>query len=196
MSQDQIEAFQKNYLKYEQWFEKHRDVYQTELNAMREILPCQGIGLEVGVGSGLFSAGTGIDGQSFPTDATSDSPSISYRRWDSITLDANDFIEIAVDTTGRDEIQIGYKYRSSSSGPTTMELYYSVDGNSFSLFGSPLSLTREDPLSSSVTFYPLDFNLNSISAFAYSLSGLALSSQRLCLCCAGLLSSCRSWSCL
>lgn len=42
--------------KYEEWFERNRFAYQSELEAIRAILPPTGNGLEIGVGSGRFAA--------------------------------------------------------------------------------------------------------------------------------------------
>lgn len=46
--------------RYEAWFEKHALAYQSELAAIRTLLPQSGSGLEIGVGSGLFAAFLGI----------------------------------------------------------------------------------------------------------------------------------------
>ena len=108
-------------------------------------------------GTGLLSAGTGIEGPTYPSEAP-DGPAISYIRWDTVFLDLDAFLEIAVDTTNRDSIGINYKYRSTSSGPTTLELHYSTDGVSFIPFGAPTTLTTD------ATFYQLSFDLSSISA--------------------------------
>ncbi len=51
--------------RYEAWFARHEAAYQSELLAVRAFLPWQGLGLEIGVGSGRFAAplgiGTGVD---------------------------------------------------------------------------------------------------------------------------------------
>lgn len=58
------EVFDKNWEKYEDWFEKHKDIYFSELKALKKVMP-EGFGLEVGVGSGRFAqplgAKIGID---------------------------------------------------------------------------------------------------------------------------------------
>lgn len=60
-----VEPFEQNVDKYEVWFEHHRPVYESELEAIRVLLPKNGEGLEVGVGTGRFAAllgiGIGID---------------------------------------------------------------------------------------------------------------------------------------
>jgi SAM-dependent methyltransferase len=45
---------------YEAWFERHEAVYRSEIEAIRCLMPASGRGLEIGVGSGLFSAPLGI----------------------------------------------------------------------------------------------------------------------------------------
>jgi len=40
---------------YDAWFEQHPELYQAELQAVREILPRQGRGVEIGVGTGRFA---------------------------------------------------------------------------------------------------------------------------------------------
>ena len=57
--------FEKNAEQYDAWFERHPFAYQSEIEAIRMLLPKPGRGLEIGVGSGLFAAalgiGTGVD---------------------------------------------------------------------------------------------------------------------------------------
>lgn len=55
-----IDVFEKHIDDYEAWFDKHRFVYESELRAIKEILPVSGMGLEIGVGSGRFAAPLGI----------------------------------------------------------------------------------------------------------------------------------------
>ena len=46
---------------YDQWFEENRDLYEAELEAIRQLLPPAGAeGMEVGVGSGKFAVPLGI----------------------------------------------------------------------------------------------------------------------------------------
>lgn len=47
-------------MRYDAWFETNAFAYQSELRAIRELLPESGKGLEIGVGSGLFAAPLGI----------------------------------------------------------------------------------------------------------------------------------------
>ncbi|MBL0712441.1 MAG: class I SAM-dependent methyltransferase [Desulfosarcina sp.] len=52
--------FEKHVDQYEMWFEKYPAVYNAELRAVKELLPDQGLGLEIGVGTGRFAAPLGI----------------------------------------------------------------------------------------------------------------------------------------
>lgn len=55
-----IEPFEKNTSQYEDWFERNKFVYESELRAIRRQLPKSGEGIEIGVGSGRFAAPLGI----------------------------------------------------------------------------------------------------------------------------------------
>lgn len=55
-----IRPFEKYTDQYENWFEKNRYVYQSEINAIRVILPDFKNGIEIGVGSGRFAKPLGI----------------------------------------------------------------------------------------------------------------------------------------
>jgi len=55
-----IEPFEKHPLRYEQWFDKHKFAYESELQAIRKLLSQGGNGLEIGVGSGRFAVPLGI----------------------------------------------------------------------------------------------------------------------------------------
>lgn len=56
-----IEPFEKYSDAYDEWFEKNRDLYNAELEAIRQLIPPSGAeGLEVGVGSGKFAIPLGI----------------------------------------------------------------------------------------------------------------------------------------
>jgi len=52
--------FEKYKDQYENWFEKNKYVYQSEINAIRGILPDFKKGVEIGVGSGRFAEPLGI----------------------------------------------------------------------------------------------------------------------------------------
>ena len=52
--------FDENPDRYERWFDNHPLVYESELEAVRDLLPREGTGLEVGVGTGRFARPFGI----------------------------------------------------------------------------------------------------------------------------------------
>ena len=51
-----IEPFEKYISEYEDWFEKNHFVYISELQAVKMLLPENGKGIEIGVGTGRFAA--------------------------------------------------------------------------------------------------------------------------------------------
>ena len=55
-----VEPFEKHASEYEDWFTKHKFVYQSELEAVRQRLPQNEQGIEIGVGTGRFAAPLGI----------------------------------------------------------------------------------------------------------------------------------------
>jgi len=55
-----IEPFEKYTERYEYWFEKNKYAYQSEIKAIKEILPDFKKGIEIGVGSGRFAKPLGI----------------------------------------------------------------------------------------------------------------------------------------
>ncbi len=55
-----VEPFEEYTSQYEDWFERNRFLYESELAAIREQLPERGKGIEIGVGSGRFAAPLGI----------------------------------------------------------------------------------------------------------------------------------------
>ena len=58
MKQESI--FESHVDEYEQWFQEHSCLFAAEIAAIREVLPTSGVGLEIGVGSGLFASALGI----------------------------------------------------------------------------------------------------------------------------------------
>lgn len=46
--------------RYDQWYEKNRSAYLSEIEAVKKVLPKKGRGLEIGVGTGRFAAPLGI----------------------------------------------------------------------------------------------------------------------------------------
>lgn len=55
-----IDAFEKYASEYDRWFDDHHYVYESELEALKLLLPGDGIGLEIGVGTGRFALPLGI----------------------------------------------------------------------------------------------------------------------------------------
>ena len=55
-----IEPFEKHTIKYDKWFEENKYAYQSEINAIKDILPVFETAVEIGVGSGQFSLPLGI----------------------------------------------------------------------------------------------------------------------------------------
>jgi len=55
-----IDPFEKYPEQYDEWFDKNRFVYESELEAVKELIPKSKNGFEVGVGSGRFAAPLGI----------------------------------------------------------------------------------------------------------------------------------------
>jgi len=46
---------------YDDWYEKNKFAYLSELEAIKKVMPDKGRGLEIGVGSGRFASALGID---------------------------------------------------------------------------------------------------------------------------------------
>jgi ubiquinone/menaquinone biosynthesis C-methylase UbiE len=58
--EDAVSVFDKNAKEYDEWFEKHPAVFESELNALRSHVPRGETGIEVGVGTGRFAKALGI----------------------------------------------------------------------------------------------------------------------------------------
>jgi len=54
------EPFVRHHRRYEDWFERHRAAYLSELLAARALLTWEGRGLEIGVGTGRFAGPLGV----------------------------------------------------------------------------------------------------------------------------------------
>lgn len=54
------EPFILHHRRYDDWFERHRAAYVSELLAVRALLPWEGRGLEIGVGTGRFAGPLGV----------------------------------------------------------------------------------------------------------------------------------------
>jgi SAM-dependent methyltransferase len=55
-----VEPFEKYYKRYEDWFDKNRFAYESEILAIKELFPANREGVEIGVGSGKFAGPLGI----------------------------------------------------------------------------------------------------------------------------------------
>jgi ubiquinone/menaquinone biosynthesis C-methylase UbiE len=55
-----VAPFEAHTERYERWFGRHRAAYESELLALRELLVCAGLGLEIGVGTARFAEPLGI----------------------------------------------------------------------------------------------------------------------------------------
>lgn len=55
-----IAPFEKYVEQYEAWFVKNRWVYEAELRAVKAVLSAEGLGVEIGVGTGRFAEPLGI----------------------------------------------------------------------------------------------------------------------------------------
>jgi len=55
-----VEPFEKFSAEYDEWFVRNRDVYQAEVDAIKDLIPPGKIGLEVGIGTGRFALPLGI----------------------------------------------------------------------------------------------------------------------------------------
>jgi ubiquinone/menaquinone biosynthesis C-methylase UbiE len=54
------EPFEKNLKKYEDWFEKYRYAYLSEVETVRQFIPPNKKGIEIGIGTGRFALPFGI----------------------------------------------------------------------------------------------------------------------------------------
>ncbi|MDD5109450.1 MAG: class I SAM-dependent methyltransferase [Candidatus Omnitrophota bacterium] len=54
------DVFDKYYNKYEDWYDKHKFAFLSELEAIKKVFPSEAKGLEIGVGTGRFAAALGI----------------------------------------------------------------------------------------------------------------------------------------
>lgn len=55
-----IKVFDHQPSDYDAWFERHHDLYQAELAAIRAVVPASGHGVEIGIGTGRFAVPLGI----------------------------------------------------------------------------------------------------------------------------------------
>lgn len=55
MKSNNSAAFDQNTLEYDQWFDKHSTIYQSEFLAIQQAIPKNKSGIEIGVGTGRFA---------------------------------------------------------------------------------------------------------------------------------------------
>jgi SAM-dependent methyltransferase len=60
-SDPRTEPFVRHHRRYEDWFERHGAAYLSELLAVRALLPWEGRGLEIGVGTARFAGPLGVE---------------------------------------------------------------------------------------------------------------------------------------
>ena len=60
MTAPRTAPFDTHHERYEGWFTQHQGAYHSELLAIRALLPWQGLGLEIGIGTGRFAGPMGI----------------------------------------------------------------------------------------------------------------------------------------
>ena len=55
-----VELFDRNWERYDEWYDRHDAEYQLEMEAVGRALPGSGFGLEIGAGTGRFAAPLGV----------------------------------------------------------------------------------------------------------------------------------------
>lgn len=60
MTRTRTAPFELHHQRYEEWFIHHAVAYQSELLAVRALMPWHGLGLSIGVGTGRFAAPLGV----------------------------------------------------------------------------------------------------------------------------------------
>ena len=55
-----VKSFEMSVKRYEEWFERNRNAYESELQAVKTLLPEKGAGIEIGVGTARCAAPLGI----------------------------------------------------------------------------------------------------------------------------------------
>ncbi len=60
MSLQIVETFDRHAEQYDEWFEHHSIVFNSELIALQKVMPLKGDALEIGVGSGRFASALGV----------------------------------------------------------------------------------------------------------------------------------------
>lgn len=68
MTTTKIKPFEDYVDRYESWFSRYPAVFESEVNALRQQLPAEGNGIEVGIGTGLYAVALGIQEGVDPAD--------------------------------------------------------------------------------------------------------------------------------
>jgi len=55
MNREKIAYYDKNWKEYDEWYDLHQTIYQSEIRALKKVVP-SGVGLEIGVGTGRFAS--------------------------------------------------------------------------------------------------------------------------------------------
>lgn len=55
-----IEVFNEHYSDYDQWFSENSEAYKNEIEAVRDFIPLNSKGIEIGVGTGRFAEPLGV----------------------------------------------------------------------------------------------------------------------------------------
>ncbi|MEA3421986.1 MAG: SAM-dependent methyltransferase, partial [Acidobacteriota bacterium] len=63
-----ITPFENYFNEYEEWFDKNKFVYLSEIKAVKHFIPKNRTGIEIGAGSGKFSEPLGIQYGVEPSD--------------------------------------------------------------------------------------------------------------------------------
>lgn len=56
MTREKVHIFEENWKLYDNWFERHQAIFQSEIKALKKIIPSSGLGLEIGAGTGRFAS--------------------------------------------------------------------------------------------------------------------------------------------
>ena len=55
MSREKVRIYDKNWQEYDEWYDSHQAIYQSQIKVLKKIVP-SGRGLEIGVGTGRFAS--------------------------------------------------------------------------------------------------------------------------------------------
>lgn len=59
MSKAKVAHYEKNWQEYDEWYDTHQSLYQSEIKALEKATP-SGLGLEIGVGTGRFASSLSV----------------------------------------------------------------------------------------------------------------------------------------